>query len=186
MTYYCYRASLRPYRLTCRSGARCNFQTCTVLLVPRVVFLHCIRAYNDLALLAPLSTFSTVVQVREMISTMTGDSGRIYTHGALLRRYPQESKYDIFKVEFVSFLQEEMFLRPVIYCAGQSCVLKHVPKSFFELSKRIVNESPSSDGLRMHVDCNSEDSVLVYPYFQSTLLVCSSMIRSFRRRSGWK
>jgi hypothetical protein len=34
-------------------------------------------------------------------STITSDSGRTYPEGILLRRHPQDSKFDIFKTESV-------------------------------------------------------------------------------------
>lgn len=34
-----------------------------------------------------------------MISTITGDTGRIYTNGTLIRRHPQDEELDIYKAE---------------------------------------------------------------------------------------
>lgn len=43
-------------------------------------------------------------------------------------------------------------------------------KRHFDLARRIANDLPSSQHLRMHVDCNSEQCILVFDYFQDTLL----------------
>ncbi|CAK3772217.1 Serine threonine- kinase ppk4 [Lecanosticta acicola] len=89
-----------------------------------------------------------------MSSAIIGDSGRIYTGYTVLRRHPQDSSFDIFKTQ----------------SGDKSFIFKRVPKPFFDLSQRIANDFSSSRRLRMHVDCNSEDSILVYPYFRDTLL----------------
>lgn len=49
-------------------------------------------------------------------------------------------------------------------------VYKRVPKPFFNLSQCIARDFPSSQRLRMHVDCNSKESILVYTHYQDTLL----------------
>ncbi|CZS96161.1 uncharacterized protein RAG0_05596 [Rhynchosporium agropyri] len=89
-----------------------------------------------------------------MNSTIIGDSGRTYTDGTVLRRHPQDSKLDIFKARY----------------ADKSFIYKRVPKAFFDLSRRLANDFPSSRSLRTHVDCNSEESILIYTYFRDTLL----------------
>lgn len=38
---------------------------------------------------------------KRMASTITGDSGRVYTNARLLRRHPYDNKLDIYKAEFV-------------------------------------------------------------------------------------
>jgi hypothetical protein len=43
-------------------------------------------------------------------------------------------------------------------------------RSFYDLSLRLAAEFAGSCRLRMHIDCNEEEGVLVYPYFRSTLL----------------
>ncbi|KAH4235072.1 hypothetical protein HBI06_059500 [Parastagonospora nodorum] len=53
---------------------------------------------------------------------------------------------------------------------GQSLVFKRVSKAFFNLSLRLAAEFPQSRRLRMHVDSNEEENVLIYPYYQNTLL----------------
>ncbi|KAF2724743.1 kinase-like protein [Polychaeton citri CBS 116435] len=88
-----------------------------------------------------------------MNSAIAGDSGRTYTGGKVLRRHPQDSRFDIFTIE----------------SADKSFISKRVPKPFFDLSQRIANDFPSSRRLRMHVDCNSKESILVYTYFRDTL-----------------
>lgn len=41
---------------------------------------------------------------------------------------------------------------------------------FYDLSIRLAAEFTGTRRLRMHVDCNQDEGVLVYPYFDSTLL----------------
>lgn len=53
---------------------------------------------------------------------------------------------------------------------GQSYVFKHVSESFYDLSLRLAAEFPGSRRLRKHVDLNKDENVLIYPYYQNTLL----------------
>lgn len=52
----------------------------------------------------------------------------------------------------------------------ESFVVKRVPSLFYDLSLRLTTEFAGSRRLRMHIDRNQENSILVYPYFRSTLL----------------
>jgi len=52
----------------------------------------------------------------------------------------------------------------------QTFVLKRVQRPFYDLSQRLAAEFAGSSRLRMHVDCNQEEGVLVYNYFKDTLL----------------
>lgn len=54
--------------------------------------------------------------------------------------------------------------------ADRSFIYKRVPKPFFNLSQRMADDFSSSRRLRMHVDCSSKESILVYAYFRDTLL----------------
>jgi hypothetical protein len=45
-----------------------------------------------------------------------------------------------------------------------------VPRPFYDLSERLARDFESPHRLRVHTDCNQEESVLVYTYFKSTLL----------------
>jgi serine/threonine protein kinase len=45
-----------------------------------------------------------------------------------------------------------------------------VSKPFFDLSLRLAADFPESRRLRMHVDLNEDENILVYPYYQHTLL----------------
>lgn len=53
---------------------------------------------------------------------------------------------------------------------NESFVVKRVSKPFYELSQRLVTEFTGSQRLRMHVDSNQEEGILIYPYFTDTLL----------------
>ncbi|RMY72759.1 hypothetical protein D0864_10357 [Hortaea werneckii] len=87
-------------------------------------------------------------------STIIGDSGRTYTDGEVLRRHPEDKRFDIYKAK----------------SAGKSFVYKRVPRPFFNLSQRMAGDFSLPRRLRMHVDCSSKESILVYAYFQDTLL----------------
>lgn len=45
-----------------------------------------------------------------------------------------------------------------------------MPKRFFDLTQRIAGDLPSSQRLRLHVDCNSDESILIYTHYRDTLL----------------
>ncbi|KJX93784.1 calcium/calmodulin dependent protein kinase [Zymoseptoria brevis] len=89
-----------------------------------------------------------------MNSVLVCDSGRVYDGATVLRRHPHDSTFDIFKTE----------------SQGKSFVYKRVLKPFFDLSQRMAHDLPASPSLRMHVDSNSKECILVYPYFRDTLL----------------
>ncbi|KAM3416192.1 hypothetical protein BST61_g7798 [Cercospora zeina] len=104
----------------------------------------------------PLSQLVKGFTGTRMSSGFTGDSGRIYTNSHLLRRHPLDSQFDIFKAQSAD--------------TDKHFVWKHVPRREFDLAQRIANELPSSQHLRMHIDCNTEQSILVFEHFQDTLL----------------
>jgi hypothetical protein len=45
-----------------------------------------------------------------------------------------------------------------------------VSKPFYDLSLRLADELSESRRLRMHVDVSEDEDVLIYPYYQHTLL----------------
>lgn len=45
-----------------------------------------------------------------------------------------------------------------------------MPRQFYNISQRLASEFDGSSRLRLHIDCNQEEGVLVFPYFKSTLL----------------
>ncbi|KAF2208112.1 hypothetical protein CERZMDRAFT_50015 [Cercospora zeae-maydis SCOH1-5] len=89
-----------------------------------------------------------------MNSTITCDSGRTYTDSQLLRRHPEDTRVS----------------NQLSRSANRSFVWKRVPRRHFDLAQRIAHDLPSSQHLRVHVDCNSEQCILVFDYFQDTLL----------------
>ncbi|KAJ2990078.1 hypothetical protein NUW58_g3140 [Xylaria curta] len=89
-----------------------------------------------------------------MASTVVGQSGRVYVEGEVLQRHRSDHKLSVFKAE----------------SGNESFVLKRVPRPFYNLSLRLATEFAGSRRLRMHVDCNQEEGILVYRYFRSTLL----------------
>ncbi|KAH9840408.1 kinase-like protein [Teratosphaeria destructans] len=64
------------------------------------------------------------------LSTVTGDSGRVYTNGTLLRRHPQNRELSIYKAE----------------SAGQSFILKHASKHLLQISQQIADDFESTNG----------------------------------------
>lgn len=45
-----------------------------------------------------------------------------------------------------------------------------VAKPFYDLSLRLAADFPESRRLHMHIDSSEEESVLIYPFYQHTLL----------------
>ncbi|KAI1826799.1 kinase-like domain-containing protein [Xylaria intraflava] len=88
-----------------------------------------------------------------MASTVVGNSGRVYVQGEVLQRR-QDPMLSIFKAE----------------SQGESFVFKRVTRTLYNLALGVAAEFEGSRRLRLHVDCNHEQCVLVYPYFKTTLL----------------
>ncbi|KAK7920711.1 kinase-like protein [Apiospora marii] len=89
-----------------------------------------------------------------MASTIVGTSGRVYVPGEMLQRHREANELSIFKAD----------------SGNSSFVLKRVPRPFYDQSLRLATEFAGSHRLRMHVDCNQDESILIYPYFKGTLL----------------
>ncbi|KAI1395214.1 kinase-like domain-containing protein [Hypoxylon fuscum] len=100
-----------------------------------------------------LSRFAYRTSIR-MASTIVGKSGRVYRQGEVLRRNRENHKLSIFQAE----------------SGNESFVFKRVPRPFYDLSLRLAAEFAGSRRLRMHVDHNQEEGILIYSYFRSTLL----------------
>ncbi|KAI1152282.1 kinase-like protein [Nemania diffusa] len=88
-----------------------------------------------------------------MASTILGASGCQYVRGEVLHK-SEDGNPTIFKA----------------VCGNESIVFKQESKSIFDLSKRLADEFAGSRRLRMPVDFNLEDRIVVYPYFTDTLL----------------
>ncbi|KAI4941938.1 hypothetical protein J4E91_010488 [Alternaria rosae] len=88
-----------------------------------------------------------------MASTIVGKSGRVYIQREVLQER-KDPRLNIFKAE----------------SHDQSFVFKRVSKPFYDLSLRLAADFPESRRLRMHVDLNEDENVLIYPYYQHTLL----------------
>ncbi|KAJ8131475.1 hypothetical protein O1611_g2149 [Lasiodiplodia mahajangana] len=89
-----------------------------------------------------------------MVSTIVGKSGRVYVQGEVLQRHREDHNLSIFKAE----------------SENASFVVKRVSRPFYNLSLRLAAEFTGSRCLRMHIDCNQEEGILIYPYYKSTLL----------------
>lgn len=88
-----------------------------------------------------------------MASTIVGKSGRVYTQRGVLQER-KDASMSIFKAE----------------SHDKSFVLKRVSKPFYDLSLRLAADLPESRRLRMHTDVSEDENVLIYPYYQDTLL----------------
>lgn len=53
---------------------------------------------------------------------------------------------------------------------GESFVVKRMPRAFYELSQRLADQFAHSCRLRLHIDHNEEAGILIYTYFNNTLL----------------
>ncbi|AEO58481.1 kinase-like protein [Thermothelomyces thermophilus ATCC 42464] len=109
--------------------------------------------FNRLAHTAYLSRLGSRNSLR-MASTILGASGREYIQGEVLQRDPKDNKARIFKAG----------------CGNESFVFKHVSQPFYDLSQHLALEFAGSSRLRVHVDANQDERILVYPYFRNTLL----------------
>ncbi|KAI0539965.1 kinase-like domain-containing protein [Xylaria digitata] len=88
-----------------------------------------------------------------MVCTVLGLSGHQYVRGEVLYKN-EDGKPTIFKAAR----------------GNESVVFKQESKSLFDLSRRLADEFTGSRRLRMPVDFNPEDHIVVYPYFTGTLL----------------
>ncbi|KAI0809769.1 hypothetical protein GGR55DRAFT_165823 [Xylaria sp. FL0064] len=89
-----------------------------------------------------------------MVSTIVGESGRVYVQGEVLRRNREDHDHSVFKAE----------------SENKSFVVKRPHPLFYISSVLLADEFTGSRRLRMHVDCNYEEGILIYPYYKSTLL----------------
>ncbi|KAL2175466.1 kinase-like domain-containing protein [Thermothelomyces heterothallicus CBS 202.75] len=88
-----------------------------------------------------------------MTSTILGASGSQYVQGETLHKNENGS--------------------PTIFKAtrgNEAVVFKQESKSIFDLSRRLADEFTGSRRLRMPIDFNAQDRIVVYPYFRDTLL----------------
>ncbi|KAI2603666.1 kinase-like domain-containing protein [Hypoxylon sp. NC1633] len=108
---------------------------------------------NRIACHTPLSRIAYRTSIR-MASTIVGKSGRVYVQREMLQLHREDRKLSVFKAE----------------SGSESFVFKRVPRPIYDLSLRLAAEFAGSHRLRMHIDCNQEEGILVYPYFRSTLL----------------
>ncbi|KAK1672242.1 kinase-like domain-containing protein [Colletotrichum godetiae] len=88
------------------------------------------------------------------MSTVVGVHGRSYTIGEVLR----QRRSDLVPLIIKAKSKEEVF------------ILKSVTKEDYDLSLRLATHFASCRRLRMHTDCNPEEGILIYPYYQDTLL----------------
>ncbi|KAF9731772.1 hypothetical protein PMIN06_011227 [Paraphaeosphaeria minitans] len=117
---------------------------------------------NRLACHTPFSRLAYRTSIR-MASTIVGKSGRVYVQDKVLQSHREDHKLSVFKAK----------------SGNESFVFKRVPGSFYDLSLRLAAEFAGSRRLRMHIDCNQEEGILVYPYFNDTLLALIQEDRDF-------
>ncbi|OAA53484.1 Protein kinase-like domain protein [Niveomyces insectorum RCEF 264] len=89
-----------------------------------------------------------------MASTITGNSGRVYEQGAVLQKHLQDPNRSVFKAKS----GDEFF------------AFKRVPRPFYDESQRLAADLAGSRRLRLHVDANETENILIYRYFRGTLL----------------
>ncbi|KAL2060791.1 hypothetical protein VTL71DRAFT_8843 [Oculimacula yallundae] len=89
-----------------------------------------------------------------MSSTIAGASGRKYVQGSVLQRHPKNPELDIYQAAY----------------GNEYFVYKRVSESFYTLSQNLKSEFGGSSRLRMHIDYNQEERILVYKYFKHTSL----------------
>ncbi|KAI1174832.1 kinase-like domain-containing protein [Nemania sp. FL0916] len=90
---------------------------------------------------------------QRMASTITGKSGRVYAQSEVLQQR-QDPNLNIFKA----------------YCGDRPFVFKRVPEPIYNLSLYLTTEFTNSRRLRIHVDSNEQERILIYPYYKDTLL----------------
>ncbi|OCL11112.1 putative serine/threonine protein kinase [Glonium stellatum] len=89
-----------------------------------------------------------------MFSTVVGHSGRVYTRQKVLQHHPSKPAFDIH----------------LALCDHKPFVVKPVSPSIFELLKEFKDEFNHNPRLRIYVDYNKSENILVYEYFKSDLL----------------
>ncbi|KAI1174875.1 kinase-like domain-containing protein [Nemania sp. FL0916] len=109
--------------------------------------------FQHLSPFLPFSQIAYRTGIR-MASTIVGDSGRVYVKGDVLQRNRRDDNFSVFKAES----ENRVF------------AVKQVSRPFYNMSVRLATEFAGSRRLRMHVDCNQEEGVLIYPYYTTTLL----------------
>jgi hypothetical protein len=156
----------------CRSGIQTIYDGLTLLsfdhlcIVPsQSTRLFFAMSLNRLAYCALLGRPAYRTGIR-MTSTIVGRSGRVYEQGEVLHRHRENHKLSISKLSTFQAPYPSFLLRS----EDKSFVVKCVPRPFYDLSLRLAAEFTGSRRLRMHIDYNQEESILVYPYFRCTLL----------------
>lgn len=129
---------------------------------------------NRLARYIPFGRLAHRTDIR-MVSTIVGEFGRVYVQGEVLQRHREDHNLNIFKAEYVSNStnsSHSLSLPLNCLCRSEntSFVVKRVSRPFYDLSLRLADEFTGSRRLRMHIDCNQKEGILIYPYYKSTLL----------------
>ncbi|PSN59785.1 kinase-like protein [Corynespora cassiicola Philippines] len=89
-----------------------------------------------------------------MASTLVGQSGRVYVQGEVIQRHYKDPKLSIFKAA----------------SGDEHFALKRTTKPYFDLSQRIAVDISGSHRLRVHVDYNQDEGILIYTLFKTTPL----------------
>ncbi|KAM5442569.1 hypothetical protein MferCBS31731_002448 [Microsporum ferrugineum] len=89
-----------------------------------------------------------------MSSTLVGRSGREYVRDKILKQNPKRPDLNVYLAR----------------SDNQNFVLKRVSDSIFSLSLDLKQEFPEIRRLRVHIDENEEEKVLIYEYFSDNLL----------------
>ncbi|KAI0179711.1 kinase-like domain-containing protein [Hypoxylon sp. FL1284] len=93
--------------------------------------------------------------------TVLGNSGTLYLQDALLRAHPQHPELGEFKCHAVPTRRQRT--------KDDYCHMTRATKELYHLSRQLEHEFGGVRGLRMHVDFNDEENVLIYPRYTHTL-----------------
>ncbi|EGD86043.1 serine/threonine protein kinase [Trichophyton rubrum MR1459] len=89
-----------------------------------------------------------------MASTLVGSSGREYVRDKLLKHNPLRPDLSVYLAK----------------SGDQNFVMKKMSDMVFDLALDYKNDFPDSRRLRIHVDENDEEKVVIYEYFDDNLL----------------
>jgi hypothetical protein len=111
-----------------------------------------------------------------MVTTLVGDSSRVYAQGDLLSRNGENLTRGVFEAQQVITIN----LTPSMDCSDLTAkrlgtellVLKRVDfERSFDTSAKVEAECAESRRLRIHIDHNTHEEAFIYPYYESTLLI---------------
>ena len=115
----------------------------------------------------------------KMFSTVVGSSGREYTHLKVLQHHPTNpflnlSLAKLVKLNIISIVdyrKKNWLTHKILFSSdNQLYVLKPISQSIFDHLQEFKEEFGDNPRLRIHVDHNKENKIVVYEYFKTDLL----------------